>query len=114
MLWYACFCHRLQPFVDHRHFVFVQITEYYLIRRGHYRVSDLYDTRKDGWYWYTFGFNFRLVAFVLCLCFLVKRIHIRVVSESASAYTAYIAGILINVVGFAGASCVLFNTSSQV
>lgn len=54
------------------------------------------------------------VSGICGLCFLVKRIHIRVVSESASAYTAYIAGILINVVGFAGASCVLFNTSSQV
>ncbi|KAG9221692.1 hypothetical protein CCMSSC00406_0005605 [Pleurotus cornucopiae] len=57
----------------------VMITEYFLIRRGHYRVADLYDTRRDGWYWYTFGFNFR-------------------------AYAAYISGILINVVGFAGAT----------
>jgi len=56
-----------------------QITEYYIIRRGHYRVADLYHARKDGWYWYTWGVNFR-------------------------AYVAYIAGILINVVGFAGAS----------
>ncbi|KAF4583433.1 hypothetical protein EYR38_002184 [Pleurotus pulmonarius] len=57
----------------------VMITEYFLIRRGHYRVADLYDTRRDGWYWYSFGFNFR-------------------------AYAAYISGILINVVGFAGAT----------
>ncbi|KAJ7599114.1 permease for cytosine/purines, uracil, thiamine, allantoin-domain-containing protein [Mycena floridula] len=57
----------------------VMITDYYVIHKGHYRVSDLYDARQDGWYWYTFGFNFR-------------------------AYTAYIAGILINVVGFAGAT----------
>lgn len=57
----------------------VMITEYYLIRRGHYRVSDLYSSRKDGWYWYTAGVNFR-------------------------AYVAYIAGILINVVGFSGAT----------
>ncbi|KAF8637764.1 hypothetical protein AX17_002589 [Amanita inopinata Kibby_2008] len=57
----------------------VMITEYFLIRRGHYRVADLYDARRDGWYWYTFGINFR-------------------------AYAAYIAGILINVVGFAGAT----------
>ncbi|KIY70484.1 NCS1 nucleoside transporter family [Cylindrobasidium torrendii FP15055 ss-10] len=57
----------------------VMVTEYYLIRRGRYRVADLYHTGKDGWYWYTFGFNFR-------------------------AYAAYIAGILINVVGFAGAT----------
>ncbi|KAJ7269879.1 permease for cytosine/purines, uracil, thiamine, allantoin-domain-containing protein [Mycena rebaudengoi] len=57
----------------------VMITEYYIIRKGHYRVEDLYHTRRDGWYWYTYGINFR-------------------------AYAAYIAGILINVVGFAGAT----------
>ncbi|GLB45597.1 putative permease for cytosine/purines, uracil, thiamine, allantoin [Lyophyllum shimeji] len=57
----------------------VMITEYYMVRRGTYRVADLYHTNKDGWYWYTYGFNFR-------------------------AYAAYIAGILINVVGFAGAT----------
>jgi len=57
----------------------VMITEYYVIRRGTYRIADLYHTNKDGWYWYTFGFNLR-------------------------AYAAYIAGILINVVGFAGAT----------
>jgi nucleobase:cation symporter-1, NCS1 family len=56
-----------------------QVTEYYFIRRGHYRVADLYDPHKDGWYWYTYGVNLR-------------------------AYAAYISGILINVVGFAGAS----------
>jgi len=55
----------------------VMITEYFLIRKGHYRVADLYTTKRDGWYWYTYGINFR-------------------------AYAAYIAGILINVVGFAG------------
>ncbi|KAJ6595835.1 permease for cytosine/purines, uracil, thiamine, allantoin-domain-containing protein [Mycena vulgaris] len=57
----------------------VMITDYYLVRKGHYRVADLYHTRRDGWYWYTYGINFR-------------------------AYIAYIAGILINVVGFAGAT----------
>lgn len=40
-------------------------------------MVDLYSLRKDGWYYYTSGFNFR-------------------------AYAAYIAGIVINVVGFAG------------
>ena len=55
------------------------IIDYYVIRRGHYRLSDLYTTERDGWYWYTYGINFR-------------------------AYAAYISGILINVVGFAGAS----------
>lgn len=57
----------------------VMIMEYYVVRKGHYRVSDLYHARRDGWYWYTYGVNFR-------------------------AYVAYIAGILINVVGFAGAT----------
>jgi len=57
----------------------VMITDYWVIRRGHYRVKDLYSTRRDGWYWYTYGINFR-------------------------AYAAYIAGIVINVVGFAGAT----------
>ncbi|KIK52903.1 hypothetical protein GYMLUDRAFT_77689 [Collybiopsis luxurians FD-317 M1] len=57
----------------------VMVTEYYFIRKGHYRVADLYDAKRDGWYWYTWGINFR-------------------------AYAAYIAGILINVVGFAGAT----------
>jgi len=57
----------------------VMITEYFLIRKGHYRVADLYSTKRDGWYWYTYGINFR-------------------------AYAAYLSGILINVVGFAGAT----------
>ncbi|RXW15888.1 hypothetical protein EST38_g9967 [Candolleomyces aberdarensis] len=57
----------------------VMIIEYYVIRRGHYRVADLYSASKDGWYYYTYGINFR-------------------------AYAAYISGILINVVGFAGAT----------
>ncbi|KII87587.1 hypothetical protein PLICRDRAFT_640728 [Plicaturopsis crispa FD-325 SS-3] len=57
----------------------VMITEYYIIRRGHLNVADLYDARKGGWYSYTYGINFR-------------------------AYAAYISGILINVVGFAGAT----------
>ncbi|KAF9482302.1 hypothetical protein BDN70DRAFT_443613 [Pholiota conissans] len=57
----------------------VMITEYYVIRRGHYNVADLYKAEKGTWYYYTYGINFR-------------------------AYAAYIAGILINVVGFAGAT----------
>ncbi|KAI0720755.1 permease for cytosine/purines, uracil, thiamine, allantoin-domain-containing protein [Cerioporus squamosus] len=57
----------------------VMITDYYVIHKGHYSVRDLYHARKDGWYWFTFGINFR-------------------------AYAAYISGILINVVGFAGAT----------
>ncbi|KAG2343065.1 hypothetical protein BDR05DRAFT_318414 [Suillus weaverae] len=46
---------------------------------GHYNVKDLYNTERGSWYWYTYGVNLR-------------------------AYTAYIAGILINAVGFAGAT----------
>ncbi|KAF8191801.1 permease for cytosine/purines, uracil, thiamine, allantoin-domain-containing protein [Pholiota molesta] len=57
----------------------VMITEYYVIRRGHCNVADLYKAEKGTWYYYTYGINFR-------------------------AYAAYIAGILINVVGFAGAT----------
>ncbi|KAI9458674.1 permease for cytosine/purines, uracil, thiamine, allantoin-domain-containing protein [Lactarius psammicola] len=57
----------------------VMITEYFFVRKGHYRVADLYSSRSDGWYYYTFGVNLR-------------------------AYAAYVAGILINVVGFAGAT----------
>lgn len=56
----------------------LQISEYWLVRRGHQRIADLYTTRRDGWYWYTYGVNWR-------------------------AYVAYISGIAINVVGFAGA-----------
>ncbi|TBU26970.1 NCS1 nucleoside transporter family [Dichomitus squalens] len=57
----------------------VMVIDYYVIHKGHYNITDLYHTRKEGWYWYTLGINFR-------------------------AYAAYIAGILINVVGFAGAA----------
>ncbi|KAJ8463928.1 hypothetical protein ONZ51_g9927 [Trametes cubensis] len=57
----------------------VMITDYYVIHKGHYNVKGLYRASTDGWYWYTYGINFR-------------------------AYAAYIAGILINVVGFAGAT----------
>ncbi|EGN92879.1 hypothetical protein SERLA73DRAFT_190478 [Serpula lacrymans var. lacrymans S7.3] len=57
----------------------VMVMEYYVIRKGHYNVSDLYETQRGSWYWYTYGINFR-------------------------AYAAYISGILINVVGFAGAT----------
>ncbi|KAF7325731.1 hypothetical protein MKEN_00423500 [Mycena kentingensis (nom. inval.)] len=57
----------------------VMITEYYLIRKGTYRVADLYRAERGTWYYYTYGVN-------------------------ARAYAAYIAGILINVVGFAGAT----------
>ncbi|KAG5955508.1 hypothetical protein E4U57_003395 [Claviceps arundinis] len=56
----------------------VMSTDYYVVRKGYLNVKGLYDARKTGPYYYTFGINWR-------------------------AYTAYVAGILINVVGFAGA-----------
>ncbi|KAG6097445.1 hypothetical protein E4U30_000633 [Claviceps sp. LM220 group G6] len=56
----------------------VMSTDYYVVRKGYLNVKGLYDARKTGPYYYTFGINSR-------------------------AYTAYVAGILINVVGFAGA-----------
>lgn len=56
----------------------VMIFDYYLVRRGYLEVKELYDGRKTGPYYFTWGIHWR-------------------------AYAAYIAGILINVVGFAGA-----------
>ncbi|KXJ92014.1 permease for cytosine/purines, uracil, thiamine, allantoin-domain-containing protein [Microdochium bolleyi] len=56
----------------------VQICDYYIVRKGFLDIKELYDARKTGPYFFNFGFNWR-------------------------AYTAYIAGILINVVGFVGA-----------
>ncbi|KAH6895701.1 permease for cytosine/purines, uracil, thiamine, allantoin-domain-containing protein [Thelonectria olida] len=56
----------------------VMVSDYYLVRRGYLEIKELYDARKSGPYFYTYGFNWR-------------------------GYAAYIAGILINVVGFAGA-----------
>lgn len=56
----------------------VMICDYYMVRKGYLVVRDLYDARKTGSYYFTYGFNWR-------------------------AYAAYIAGILINIVGFAGA-----------
>lgn len=52
--------------------------DYYLVRRGYLQVKELYDARRSGPYFFGVGVNWR-------------------------AYAAYIAGILINVVGFAGA-----------
>lgn len=56
----------------------VMITDYYIIRRGYLDVRALYSAHKSDPYYFTFGFSWR-------------------------AYTAYICGILINIVGFAGA-----------
>lgn len=56
----------------------VMVSDYYLVRKGYLEIKELYDGRKSGPYFYTWGINWR-------------------------AYAAYISGILINVVGFAGA-----------
>ncbi|PKS11730.1 hypothetical protein jhhlp_001718 [Lomentospora prolificans] len=56
----------------------VMISDYYFVRKGYLDVKELYDARKTGPYYFTFGIHWR-------------------------AYAAYISGILINVVGFAGA-----------
>ncbi|GAO16788.1 uncharacterized protein UV8b_06779 [Ustilaginoidea virens] len=56
----------------------VMSTDYYLVRKGYLNVKELYSARKSAPYYFTCGVNWR-------------------------AYAAYIAGILINVVGFAGA-----------
>ncbi|KAK0665682.1 putative uracil permease [Cercophora samala] len=56
----------------------VMISDYYFVRRGYLDVKELYDARPTSPYRFTYGFHWR-------------------------AYAAYIAGILINVVGFAGA-----------
>ncbi|KAI9158232.1 Uracil permease [Paramyrothecium foliicola] len=56
----------------------VMICDYYFVRRGYLEIKELYDGRKTGPYYFTGGFHWR-------------------------AYAAYIGGIMINVVGFAGA-----------
>ncbi|KAI9792721.1 MAG: hypothetical protein M1816_001820 [Peltula sp. TS41687] len=56
----------------------VIISDYYLVRRGYLQIRELYSARKHSPYYYTLGFHWR-------------------------GYAAYVAGILINVVGFAGA-----------
>ncbi|KAF2199225.1 uracil permease [Delitschia confertaspora ATCC 74209] len=56
----------------------VIICDYYVVRKGYYEIKQLYSGKRTSPYYYTWGIHFR-------------------------AYAAYIAGILINVVGFAGA-----------
>ena len=56
----------------------VIICDYYIVRRGYYQIRDLYSAQKGSPYFFTFGFHWR-------------------------GYTAYICGILINIVGFVGA-----------
>ncbi|OQV01653.1 hypothetical protein CLAIMM_06969 isoform 2 [Cladophialophora immunda] len=52
--------------------------DYYFVRKGYYSVRDLYSARIGSPYYYHFGISWR-------------------------AYASYICGVLINVVGFAGA-----------
>jgi len=56
----------------------VMISDYYFVRLGYLEIKELYDGRKSGPYYFNYGIHWR-------------------------AYVAYIAGILINVVGFVGA-----------
>lgn len=56
----------------------VIITDYYFVRKGYLEVRELYSARKHSPYYYAYGFSWR-------------------------GFTAYISGILINIVGFAGA-----------
>lgn len=56
----------------------VILSDYYFVRKGYYEIKNLYSAKKSSPYYFTFGIHWR-------------------------AYVAYIAGILINVVGFAGA-----------
>jgi NCS1 family nucleobase:cation symporter-1 len=52
--------------------------DYYIVRKGYLEIKELYSGKKTDPYYFTFGIHWR-------------------------GYAAYIAGILINVVGFAGA-----------
>ncbi|KAF2138730.1 uncharacterized protein K452DRAFT_300812 [Aplosporella prunicola CBS 121167] len=56
----------------------VMVCDYYVVRKGYYNVKELYSARSTSPYYFAYGFHWR-------------------------GYAAYIAGILINVVGFAGA-----------
>lgn len=51
------------------------MANYWLVRRGHLRIADLYSLQPNGWYWYTWGINWR-------------------------AYLAYFVGFGINLPGF--------------
>lgn len=56
----------------------VMICDYYIVRKGYLDIKALYSGRKTDPYYYNMGFSWR-------------------------AYAAYFAGIMINIVGFAGA-----------
>ncbi|CAF3798011.1 unnamed protein product [Rotaria sp. Silwood1] len=66
----------------------VMISDYYFVRKGYLDIEQLYSGSKNGVYYFTWGVNWR-------------------------AYVAYIAGILINVVGFAGAVGARVSTAAQ-
>ncbi|CAI6341031.1 unnamed protein product [Periconia digitata] len=56
----------------------VMVCDYYFVRKGYLQIRELYSGKASGPYYYTWGISLR-------------------------AYAAYISGIAINVVGFAGA-----------
>ncbi|KAI9644008.1 uracil permease [Ciborinia camelliae] len=56
----------------------VMVSDYYVVRKGYLEVRNLYSAKKTSPYYYTLGISWR-------------------------GYAAYIAGILINIVGFVGA-----------
>ena len=56
----------------------VIISDYYFVRKGYFDAKELYSARPSSPYYYWFGFSWR-------------------------GYTSYIAGIMINIVGFVGA-----------
>jgi nucleobase:cation symporter-1, NCS1 family len=56
----------------------VMLSDYYLVRRGYLEIKQLYSAKKVSPYYFTFGFHLK-------------------------GYIAYIAGIMINIVGFVGA-----------
>ncbi|PYH99648.1 hypothetical protein BO71DRAFT_171481 [Aspergillus ellipticus CBS 707.79] len=56
----------------------VMICDYYVVRKGYLQVKDLYNAGKTSPYRYAYGFSWH-------------------------AYAAYLSGIIINIVGFAGA-----------
>lgn len=56
----------------------VMISDYYFVRKGYLQTRDLYSAQREGPYFYSWGIHWR-------------------------AYASYIAGILINIVGFADA-----------
>lgn len=56
----------------------VMICDYYIVRKGYLNIKALYSARTTDAYYYSFGFSWR-------------------------AYAAYLSGIMVNIVGFAGA-----------